>query len=174
MCRGTPRPTWSRSSKGRSLGTYGGLAGYREDSPPSPSMTAEAMFCKQMLGMRRDNAASREAAEYLLARLPTRTTFNEYYWYYGTLAMYQYGGEGWRDWNGAIRDLLTSEQRTDGDFAGSWDPLGPWAPIRRPHLFHRVEHALSGSVLSLPAPLSNGGRSGRGETRMTKARMTNE
>ncbi len=113
--------------KGRSLGTYGGLAGYREDTPPSPSMTAEAMFCKQMLGMRRDNAASREAAEYLLARLPTRTTFNEYYWYYGTLAMYQYGGEGWRDWNGAIRDLLTSEQRTDGDFAGSWDPLGPWA-----------------------------------------------
>ena len=36
-------------------------------------MTAEALFCKQMLGMRRDNAASREAAEYLLARLPTRT-----------------------------------------------------------------------------------------------------
>lgn len=113
--------------KARSLGTYGGLAGYREEMPPSPSMTAEAMFCKQMLGMRRDNAASREAAEYLLARLPTRTTFNEYYWYYGTLAMYQYGGDGWRDWNGAIRDLLTSEQRSDGDLAGSWDPQGPWA-----------------------------------------------
>jgi Squalene-hopene cyclase C-terminal domain len=113
--------------KSRSLGTYGGLAGYREDVPPSPSMTAEALFCKQMLGMRRDNAASREAAEYLLARLPTRDTFNEYYWYYGTLAMYQFGGDGWTSWNGAIRDLLISEQRTDGDFAGSWDPIGPWA-----------------------------------------------
>jgi Squalene-hopene cyclase C-terminal domain len=113
--------------KARSLGTYGGLAGYREDLPPSASMTAEAMFCKQMLGMRRDNAASREAAEYLLARLPVRTSFNEYYWYYGTLAMYQFGGEGWSSWNGAIRDLLISEQRTDGDYAGSWDPIGPWA-----------------------------------------------
>jgi len=113
--------------KARSLGTYGGLAGYREEMPPSPSMTAEAMFCKQMLGMRRDNAASREAAAYLLARLPARESFNEYYWYYGTLAMYQFGGEAWNSWNGAIRDLLISEQRTDGDFAGSWDPIGPWA-----------------------------------------------
>jgi hypothetical protein len=113
--------------KARSLGTYGGLAGYREELPPSASMTAEAMFCKQMLGMRRDNAASREAAEYLLARLPTRETFNEYYWYYGTLAMYQFGGDGWNSWNGAIRDLLISVQRTDGDYAGSWDPIGPWA-----------------------------------------------
>jgi hypothetical protein len=113
--------------KARSLGTYGGLAGYREDLPPTPSMTAEAMFCKQMLGMRRDNAASREAAEYLLARLPARTSFNEYYWYYGTLAMYQFGGEGWNSWNAAIRELLISEQRTDGDYAGSWDATGPWA-----------------------------------------------
>jgi hypothetical protein len=113
--------------KARSLGTYGGLAGYREELPPSPSMTAEAMFCKQMLGMRRDNAAAREAAGYLLARLPTRETFNEYYWYYGTLAMYQFGGESWNSWNGAIRDLLISEQRTDGEYAGSWDPIGPWA-----------------------------------------------
>jgi hypothetical protein len=113
--------------KARSLGTYGGLAGYREDLPPSATMTAEAMFCKQMLGMRRDNAAAREGAEYLLARLPARTSFNEYYWYYGTLAMYQFGGEGWNSWNAAIRDLLISEQRTDGDYAGSWDPIGPWA-----------------------------------------------
>jgi hypothetical protein len=80
-----------------------------------------------MLGMRRDNAASREAAEYLLARLPARTSFNEYYWYYGTLAMYQFGGEGWNSWNAAIRELLISEQRTDGDYAGSWDATGPWA-----------------------------------------------
>jgi hypothetical protein len=113
--------------KARSLGTYGGLAGYREEMPPSATMTAEAMFCKQMLGMRRDNAAAREAAEYLLARLPVRTSFNEYYWYYGTLAMYQFGGEGWNTWNAAIRDLLISEQRTDGENAGSWDPVGPWA-----------------------------------------------
>ena len=42
-------------------------------------MTAEALFCKQMLGIRRNNAACQEAAEYLLARLPKRSQFNEYY-----------------------------------------------------------------------------------------------
>jgi prenyltransferase beta subunit len=111
----------------RSLGDHGGLAAYREDESPTASMTAEALFCKQMLGMRRDNAASEEAAEYILTRLPRRTQFNEYYWYYGTVAMYQYGGTGWQTWNEAIRDILISEQQTTGQFAGSWEPVSPWA-----------------------------------------------
>lgn len=113
--------------RSRSLGENGGLAGYRESLPPSASMTAEALFCKQMLGIRRDNAASREAADYLLARLPKRTEFNEYYWYYGTLAMYQFGGTGWQTWNRTIREILVSQQQTSGQFAGSWEPVGTWA-----------------------------------------------
>jgi Squalene-hopene cyclase C-terminal domain len=111
----------------RSLGDHGGLAAYREEESPTASMTAEALFCKQMLGMRRDNAASQEAAEYILTRLPRRSQFNEYYWYYGTVAMYQYGGTGWQTWNEAIRDILISEQLTTGQFAGSWEPVSPWA-----------------------------------------------
>lgn len=111
----------------RSLGDHGGLAGYREDESATSSMTAEALFCKQMLGLRRDNAASQEAAEYLLSRLPKRSQFNEYYWYYGTVAMYQYGGTGWQSWNEAVREILVSEQQTGGQFAGSWDPVSPWA-----------------------------------------------
>jgi len=113
--------------KERSLGDHGGLAAYREGESPTASMTAEALFCKQMLGLRRDNASSQEAAEYLLARLPKRSEFNEYYWYYGTVAMYQYGGAGWQSWNEAVRAILVSEQQTGGEFAGSWEPIGPWA-----------------------------------------------
>jgi prenyltransferase beta subunit len=113
--------------KERSLGDHGGLAAYREDESPTPSMTAEALFCKQMLGLRRNNAASQEAAEYLLDRLPRRSQFNEYFWYYGTVAMYQYGGAGWKSWNEAVREILISEQQTAGEFAGSWDPISPWA-----------------------------------------------
>jgi prenyltransferase beta subunit len=113
--------------KERSLGEHGGLASYREDESPSASMTAEALFCKQMLGMRRNNAAAQEAAEYLLTRLPKRAEFNEYYWYYGTLAMYQHGGGGWQLWNQDLREILVSEQQTTGEFAGSWDPISPWA-----------------------------------------------
>jgi prenyltransferase beta subunit len=111
----------------RSLGDHGGLAAYREGESPTASMTAEALFCKQMLGIRRNNASSQEAAEYLLARLPKRSEFNEYYWYYGTVAMYQYGGAGWQSWNEAVREILVSEQQTTGEFAGSWEPIGPWA-----------------------------------------------
>lgn len=110
----------------RSMGDHQGLAGYRDGLPPTPAMTAEALFCKQMLGIKRSNAASVEAAQYLLARLPKQSEWNEYYWYYGTLAMYQYGGKEWRTWNEALRDQLIAAQRTDGDLAGSWDPQGTW------------------------------------------------
>lgn len=110
----------------RSLGDNQGLAGYRRNQPPTPAMTAEALFCKQMLGIKRNNAACTEAVAYLLARPPKRSDWNEYYWYYGTLAMYQYGGPEWTAWNEALRDQLISEQRTVGELAGSWDPRAPW------------------------------------------------
>lgn len=118
--------------KDRSLGTRKGLAAYRilgpeyPPLPPSPSMTAEALFCKQMLGLRRENPQSLEAVEYLQVRTPSRREEDLYYWYYGTLAMYQYGGQPWREWNAALRDTLVADQRTTGHAAGSWDPHAPW------------------------------------------------
>ena len=48
--------------KKRSIGQNSGLAGYRASDPATPSMTAEALFCKQMLGIKRTNPASVEAA----------------------------------------------------------------------------------------------------------------
>ena len=114
--------------KARSLGQNKGLAAYRPGEPVSASMTAEALFCKQMFKIRRTNSASIEAVDYLLQRLPKRSETNQYYWYYGTLAMYQYGGKPWRKWNEALRDLLVTGQITTGDTAGSWDPKGPWGP----------------------------------------------
>lgn len=115
---------------------YGGLAGYRisinSDTKtetlelPKPSMTAEALFCKQMLGIDRKHASYAEAIDYLQANLPRRSKQNLYYWYYGTLAMYQNGGEPWQRWNESLRDTLVADQRTDGKFAGSWNPRAPW------------------------------------------------
>lgn len=118
----------------RSLGDRGGLSSYRKldpefkPLPPSASMTAEAMFCKQMLGMQRTNPQSIEAVEYLMARRPSRQSEDIYYWYYGTLAMYQFGGEDWRNWNASLRDYLVADQRTTDHAAGSWDPKAPWGP----------------------------------------------
>jgi hypothetical protein len=123
-----PKSKMVQFLKERSLGSRKGLASYREGEKVTPSMTAEALFCKQMLGINRTNPASVEAVEYLMSRQPKLSEMDLYYWYYGTLAMYQYGGDEWRQWNEALRDLLVAEQKTSGDDAGSWDPKDRWGP----------------------------------------------
>jgi hypothetical protein len=71
----------------------------------------------------------------LLARKPPRWddeagTNDMYYWYYGTLAMFQVGGEPWRKWEAGMKTSILENQRTERgrDERGSWDPVGPWAP----------------------------------------------
>ena len=120
------------------IGRRGGLASYRANpsrkytreqfanEKPSAAMTAEALFCRMVLGGARDSLENTEAVEYLLERLPNRASMNYYYWYYGTLAMFQVGGDPWEKWNQRMRDLLLSEQRADGPMAGSWDAKDPW------------------------------------------------
>lgn len=116
-------------------GKYGGLAAYRfyrdtngqlRKENPKPSMTAEALFSRQILGMKRTNPASTEAVEFLMQHLPRRATYDLYYWYYGTLAMYHHGGAEWKKWNDALRETLVSDQRTTGHATGSWDARSPW------------------------------------------------
>ncbi len=113
--------------KDRSLGPKKGLAAYRQnDLKPTPAMTAEAFFSKQIIGIKRTSPASIEAVEYLLQHLPKRSETDLYYWYYGTLGMYQFGGRPWQRWNISLRDMLISRQRVSGSLAGSWDPEGKW------------------------------------------------
>jgi hypothetical protein len=109
-----------------SSGQYGGKASYRPGERATRPMTAEALVCRQFLGMARDNPASDEAGEYLLSDLPRPERINLYYWYYGTLGMYQLQGESWKRWNEALQTTLIGRQRTDGDLAGSWDPECIW------------------------------------------------
>ncbi|MFN9717301.1 MAG: prenyltransferase/squalene oxidase repeat-containing protein, partial [Planctomycetota bacterium] len=115
-------------------GQHGGLFGYRRNvvrngrdtEPVTPAMTAEALFCQQMLGYPRESEASRESVDFLMRNSPRLSEMNFYYWYYGTLAMYQFGGQPWQDWNVAVRDLLVSEQVQNGSESGSWDPNDRW------------------------------------------------
>ena len=54
-----------------------------------------------------------------------------YYWFYGSLAMFQVGGYGWERWQKALDGALIPNQRMDGTycgFKGSWDPVDPWGP----------------------------------------------
>ena len=101
---------------------FGGLARYvpKAGEEVKPSMTAEALFCKQMLGVRRDNPASLEAVDYLDGFSPDLRGWNMYHWYYATLALHQHGGPAWDRWNAALRELLLAEQATSGPDAGAW------------------------------------------------------
>ena len=85
-------------------------------------MTAEAWVCRQFLGAGGPGASSTEAAAYLLQHESDKGDSNFYYWYYGTLAMYQHGGQPWTRWNARIRDRVVKLQRSTGHPSGSWDP----------------------------------------------------
>jgi hypothetical protein len=109
-------------------GRAGGLALYRAlpKERPTRVMSAEAIACWQLLGMSRDHPAGREAADFIVEELPGGGPNNVYYWYYGTLALYQLQGEPWARWNEALRSTLLASQRKDGPLAGSWDPDAVW------------------------------------------------
>ena len=88
-------------------------------------MTAEALACRQFLGLTGQDD-QREAAEYLLQALPSAETADHYYWYYATLSLFQAGGDSWREWNAALATTLVETQRQAGEQAGSWDPDRRW------------------------------------------------
>jgi hypothetical protein len=128
---GIPMPETTRAGAVRFLksvasGTSGGLASYRPNELPSRPMTAEALVCRQFMGASRGNPSADEAGGFLLGELPSAQRINLYYWYYGTLAMYQLGGEHWQRWNAALQAALLDQQRSEGDMAGSWDPKCIW------------------------------------------------
>ncbi len=129
---GIPIPSESRQGMLRFLtsvssGNQGGLAAYRTGETPTPTMTAEALVCRQFLGAPSDTPAVKEAADYLLRQMPGEGKDNNiYYWYYGTLAMHQLQGASWQRWNTSLQKALLATQNTSGPNAGSWDPDGLW------------------------------------------------
>lgn len=119
-----------------SLGRSRGLACYRPGVAPTPTMTAEALYCRQILGVARARpAAGRESVGLLASNLPTnagRRPANLYYWYYGTLALHHQreaspdAQAAWAAWNSAMKRALLPRQVADGPNAGSWRPDTLW------------------------------------------------
>ncbi len=107
-----------------------GRCGYTSNRSVSPTMTSVGMLCRQFMGSSSRDPMVRGGAAYLVAHLPhggkkaDLKTF--YYWYYGTLSMFQFGGSEWRKWNAAIKSNLLRAQRTEGEAQGSWDPKGTY------------------------------------------------
>ncbi len=114
-----------------SSGEAGGIATYRPGKPPSPAMTAEALFCRLFTGTRPTDPAANEAAAYLLADPPRASAsgrMNLYAWYYATLALYQRQDVLWEEWNQALQTTLLATQQQSGPLRGSWSPDTEWGP----------------------------------------------
>ena len=92
------------------------------------ALTAAAMVGRLMLGQDpKDKPMMAKSARLLLAQPPqwTKDRIDAYYWFFGTYAMFHMGEEFWQGWAPHLHALL-EHQRTDGNFLGSWDPIGVW------------------------------------------------
>ncbi|MDR2643214.1 MAG: terpene cyclase/mutase family protein [Planctomycetaceae bacterium] len=96
------------------------------------SMTAEALFCRELMGWKRTDVRLVRGLKFLVEpeNLPTfkeHYNRNAYYWYYASLALHNYGGEIWKKWDNEIKKILAENQEKRGFEAGSWDPNKPVA-----------------------------------------------
>jgi len=96
------------------------------------AMTAAAIISRIfILGNRAKNSPKVLGGANLLKQKPPRWdvkggTIDMYYWYYGSLAMFQLGSHYWKTWNEGMKTALVPTQRLSGCELGSWDPVGVW------------------------------------------------
>jgi len=106
-----------------------------------PAMTAAGLTCEQLLGWRSDSALVRRQQALLSQQFPSLSLLkggdptqlhSYYYWYYGTIARFQAGGEHWERWHAHLLDAILTLQNRGQHTArrkphayGSWPPFGP-------------------------------------------------
>ncbi len=134
-----PTATWERIEHFVSLvgqGRHGGLGCYKPGDAPSRAMTAEALYCRQILGLTADGRqefATREAVAYLGQELPGDSRVNLYHWYYASLALHHAAQQSpatkatWQEWNNRLQTSLLPRQESTGAATGSWPPNTVWA-----------------------------------------------
>jgi hypothetical protein len=100
-------------------------------------MTAVAVLCRLFAGEGRSTPIIKRGVDILMKETPQwsegkpgkggTNKINIYYWYYGSYAMFQFGGSLWKKWNEDMQAALLSTQRQgDIDEDGSWDPIDEW------------------------------------------------
>ncbi|MGH7163421.1 MAG: HEAT repeat domain-containing protein, partial [Planctomycetota bacterium] len=110
------------------------FTGYNARDATRPPMTALGLVCKILMDRRRSHPFCIGAANTLLKNVPeyderankikyaTGAEYPVYYYYYGSLAMYQMGGSFWRKWS---RPLLT-EGLPNTQIKGNVCERGSW------------------------------------------------
>jgi len=106
-----------------------------------PAMVAVGLYARSAIGMRLDDDVARRQRAALLADLPDLDRLrggdetglhNEYYWYYGTLALFNIGGDAWQAWNRALRQtVLEYQERPTTPRGGRRHSFGSWPAFGR-------------------------------------------
>jgi hypothetical protein len=107
------------------------IRGVNEQFAKLPTMTAVAIASRIFCGQSRSEEKILKGIDILMANLPDwnrprNDRVDTYYWYCGTCAVFQYGGENWNKWSVAVKKALLENQRAGGCADGSWDPVGKW------------------------------------------------
>jgi len=100
-------------------------------------LTAIGVMCRAMLGQAPMPGSVMDAAADRLSSKPPIWSVEDgradpYYWFWGSDAMRQVGGDRWRAWRKALESEVVSHQRGPEQGAaasGSWDPVGPWGEV---------------------------------------------
>src|SRR3989338_2819229 len=101
-------------------------------SEKTESPTAIAVLTRIFCGADKKDGFVKKGADLCLRVPPSwdeaAGSIDHYYWYFGTLAMFQVGGDHWKRWNESMKKAIADHQRVDKSDArcGSWDPVDPW------------------------------------------------
>lgn len=113
-----------------------GQVGYRKiNNYPNGhnALTAAGMFAQLFIGWDKEDALIEKQAKLLTNTLPKMHPTGEeldndfYYWYFGTLAMKEVGGESWKTWNKHLKETLVKAQIPNSKVGGSWEPVDRWS-----------------------------------------------
>jgi len=97
---------------------------YQNASPGNYRLTAVGAYSRLLLGHKPEERCVSASADILLKNPPNAGKGRDYYyWYCGTLLMFQMGSRSdyWTVWNNGLRATLLSQQQTTGKHAGTWD-----------------------------------------------------
>ncbi|EAQ81696.1 prenyltransferase/squalene oxidase repeat-containing protein [Blastopirellula marina] len=94
------------------------------NQPPTLSMTAEGLLCRQYLGWTQEDPRLSDGVDFLVGNPISWTEPDVYYWYYGTQVAHHYEGAAWQEWNKVMRQAIPEQQVKVGGEKGSWSPDG--------------------------------------------------
>ena len=105
--------------------------GIRFPSEKGEAMTAVAVFCRYFMHQDPKETPIMEAGiRTLMTKPPVWNeddgSIDHYAWYYATYAVFQWGKGPWKTWSKSLVPAVVKTQRQDGNFTGSWDPVGVW------------------------------------------------